>query len=37
MMPVMLWRAISSEQPASASKPPKDFVSPLAVSSYAAF
>jgi hypothetical protein len=30
MMPVMLPRAISSEQPASAWKPPKDFTTRLA-------
>src|SRR5207253_4040919 len=33
MMPVMLCRAISSEQPESASKPPNDLLSALAVSS----
>ena len=32
MIPVMLWRAISSEQPASAWKPPNDLTRPLACS-----
>src|SRR5690349_13721327 len=32
MMPVMLWRAISSEQPESASKPPNDLTRAFAVS-----
>jgi hypothetical protein len=32
MMPVMLRSAIASEHPDSASKPPKDFTTPLAAS-----